>query len=76
MRRLALALALVIVLAGCGPDLGRAGVDCGPLPQPECSQQAANARRISGAVNPGKTIWSIRMSQGGADIIYRWLTPS
>lgn len=64
--RTAVLLLTLATLTACGLP----GVDCGPIPQPECGRRAEVIRQSSRDAEPGKTVWSIHLRADGADVIY------
>lgn len=62
MRCIALLLILSAV-TGCLSDLGPAGVDCGPVPQPKCRQQAEFLSRMGGEGKPA--VWAVHLRGDG-----------
>ncbi|MDQ2934084.1 MAG: hypothetical protein M3R49_03715 [Chloroflexota bacterium] len=53
---------LAVILTGCNPITE---IDCGPVPEPQCSQQVDFALKDAPHNWPGKTIRGIQLRESG-----------
>jgi len=64
-------MVVAAVITGCLPNLGPAGVDCGPVPEPQCSKQVEFLVRMARASAPNKAIWAVRLhGDDGSEVIF------
>jgi cobalamin biosynthesis protein CbiD len=58
-------------ITGCLPILGPSGIDCGPVPEPQCSKQVESLVQMAHANEPKKTIWAVRLhGDDGVEVIF------